>query len=722
MALATVAADNRTLAHPQGHPFFIFGVNYTGYFDRAWKMWENNLYDPDLIALDFKKAQNSGFNTLRLFAHKALLTDIRQDNFAKLDEVLSLAQDHNLLVLLTLNDAHSLDLGRVSDLDVKIVERYTGISTILGYDLENEPVFYNLAAAVYPAGQPAPLQSSRLVDHYGQRVSRTEAAEMQTNRRIPSHLSPDNAYYYINALKLFLEYDAAANAFSRAGGGTLVDFMLSAEAEPWYELISVLDGTVEAWLQARMEPLRAAGCAHLLTVGWNWLHFAALPASRRLDFQSYHNFPTLTYAGLKANIAHLAGLYRAFPKHPIIFTEFGWSNQTSQYPATSLPVHPQLTALYETATWAHLRANGFGGGFKWQLNDVEGVSNPYEASFGAFALGDQAKPIGDLVHRLSEAWPEMGQQVAFTLLPEAEAGLAFRLNFASQVTLGGYHYDDQALRWGGQGVSHCFIKMAGQELLVESDGGGTLSLNPWELLPGWDRNRASDLFRLLNGSQRSRLASFAAGQRVEVAVQPGVQYVLAMGGQTQPSPPDPRPELEPKAGEHVLLLGDAELYLKSALAYIRRFAPDFTFSAAHVAERWPYISVIAPPEIISDETLDELRRLGAILVERVAGETPAATEALLNDLARQGRRFLSAAPPLPPQEEPPLDPGGEEPSPPAEPVETYLVQPGDTLSKIAGLVYGDARLWTLIFEANRDKISDPGMIRVGMTLSIPPET
>ena len=45
---------------------------------------------------------------------------------------------------------------------------------------------------------------------------------------------------------------------------------------------------------------------------------------------------------------------------------------------------------------------------------------------------------------------------------------------------------------------------------------------------------------------------------------------------------------------------------------------------------------------------------------------------------------------------------------------------GDTLGRIAKMIYGEFRLWPLIFEANRDKISSPNLIRVGMELLIPP--
>lgn len=49
----------------------------------------------------------------------------------------------------------------------------------------------------------------------------------------------------------------------------------------------------------------------------------------------------------------------------------------------------------------------------------------------------------------------------------------------------------------------------------------------------------------------------------------------------------------------------------------------------------------------------------------------------------------------------------------------YEVKKGDTLSKIAREFYGDAKLYTKIFEANRDILSDPDKIRPGQRLRIP---
>lgn len=50
---------------------------------------------------------------------------------------------------------------------------------------------------------------------------------------------------------------------------------------------------------------------------------------------------------------------------------------------------------------------------------------------------------------------------------------------------------------------------------------------------------------------------------------------------------------------------------------------------------------------------------------------------------------------------------------------TYQVQSGDTLSRIAERVYNDATAWEVIYDANRDRLSSPRLLREGMELVIP---
>lgn len=53
---------------------------------------------------------------------------------------------------------------------------------------------------------------------------------------------------------------------------------------------------------------------------------------------------------------------------------------------------------------------------------------------------------------------------------------------------------------------------------------------------------------------------------------------------------------------------------------------------------------------------------------------------------------------------------------------TYTVVKGDSLSKIAKREYGSANRWRAIFEANRDQLDDPDLIKPGQVLKIPADT
>ena len=50
---------------------------------------------------------------------------------------------------------------------------------------------------------------------------------------------------------------------------------------------------------------------------------------------------------------------------------------------------------------------------------------------------------------------------------------------------------------------------------------------------------------------------------------------------------------------------------------------------------------------------------------------------------------------------------------------TYVVSPGDSLSKIAKRLYGKMDDWRKIYDANRDIITNPDLIYPGQTLRLP---
>ena len=57
---------------------------------------------------------------------------------------------------------------------------------------------------------------------------------------------------------------------------------------------------------------------------------------------------------------------------------------------------------------------------------------------------------------------------------------------------------------------------------------------------------------------------------------------------------------------------------------------------------------------------------------------------------------------------------------PVDQPQSYTVKSGDSLSRIAKHIYGDANKWHAIYDANRDKIKNPDLIQPGQVLTLPP--
>jgi len=59
---------------------------------------------------------------------------------------------------------------------------------------------------------------------------------------------------------------------------------------------------------------------------------------------------------------------------------------------------------------------------------------------------------------------------------------------------------------------------------------------------------------------------------------------------------------------------------------------------------------------------------------------------------------------------------------PAEDVQYYTIQSGDSLSKIAKQFYGNAMDYPKLFEANKEVIEDPDLIYPGQKIRVPAKT
>lgn len=64
-------------------------------------------------------------------------------------------------------------------------------------------------------------------------------------------------------------------------------------------------------------------------------------------------------------------------------------------------------------------------------------------------------------------------------------------------------------------------------------------------------------------------------------------------------------------------------------------------------------------------------------------------------------------------------PSGTQTGKTSETARIYVVQGGDSLSKISKKFYGNANSWKRIFEANKDVVKNPDLIQPGWKLRIP---
>ncbi|HMP39614.1 MAG TPA: cellulase family glycosylhydrolase, partial [Roseiflexaceae bacterium] len=386
-AVAAVHPNGAQLARPDGRAFFVLGYNYEGPADRAWQMWQR--FDRDLIAADLSRARGGGANTVRIFVQHPLPNEIMAGRFEKLDTVIALAAQHDLYVLLTFYDYAERDLAKVAEVSRRIAERYRGNPTILAYDLRNEPQYFTLATAIYPAGLDAPLQRADMVPLYGERIARADLPAYRAGadgRILPAGWSDDQVYAYANNLAYFRQLIGDAERWAAAAPGrTVIDYLNAPDAARWQPMLATLNVTLRSWIEAQRRAIRGADPERMLTIGWSNLIFAGLPANGELlEFISLHRFPRPNAAAVGQTLDLGAALRRLFPNRPLLFEEVGFSTADTD---------PETAAILEMAITLRAYSEGYAGFLKWMLTDLPPVGNPREDNYGALRLDARPKPV-----------------------------------------------------------------------------------------------------------------------------------------------------------------------------------------------------------------------------------------------------------------------------------------------------------------------------------------
>lgn len=377
----------------KGVRYFAAGVNYEGYTDRAWSMWNNDRFDPNLIDQSFTLAETGGYNTVRIFVQTALRDDILANNWSKFDKVVELAKKHNLRLLVTFNDYYEPNISKLVEIDSLVARHFANSEVIFGYDLRNEPQFGELASAIYPADRKPLMQTDLMIRTYGERISQIDAENWRRgagSKVIPGHLDSYQGYIFANLLRYHEEMmKDAENWTTRNGLLTIMDYFDSQEGQKWRSFIDGMSQMLQVYVELRQGAIQAADPNRPVTIGWNRPDMASLASNRLLGFVSYHRFAGSQAGGLAETLSMLDYLKNNFPGKPIVLEEFGYSN----WDLWSQQTVPLLkSASYETSIWLFLYGRGYAGGFKWMLHNFTLGASPYENNFGLTDDNTQPKP------------------------------------------------------------------------------------------------------------------------------------------------------------------------------------------------------------------------------------------------------------------------------------------------------------------------------------------
>jgi hypothetical protein len=519
-ALAQNSGDGERLLGPNGAPLFVTGINYEGPADRAWQMWATDKFDAGAIDADFARANSAGMNVVRIFVQAPLAVDIAAGKWDKLDQVVSLAEKRGLQLIVSLHDYGERDLARASATAGQVAERYRGRAGVLAFDLKNEPRFGDVSLAKYAT--PPPLQQRGLIDAFGERLKRAELGDYRASddgaKTIPSYLSDDEAWIYINNLRLYREMLADATAWVRERNfsRTTLDYLDDAAGQKWAPLVKTLNASLQAWLAPQLAAIRKGDPARPVTVDHVDAVLAKLPANDVLDFQSLHRYPGTGAASIRSTLNVAASLERVHVGKPYVLSEFGYATDT---------IDPERASLHETAIFLGLLGQHAAGGAKWMLNDMPQGFNMRERTLGAFRLDGGPKPIAAAVSALHAYVSATGSPPGdLQLADDPDVGVRYVYRAADALFLGGKKVDAGAASLDASGPAQLFLSWSEPGAIrLWASGAMTATVDLSQLLGG---AAASDV--ALNRQDGSGVPIARSGNSMKFSLQGG-NYALKVG-------------------------------------------------------------------------------------------------------------------------------------------------------------------------------------------------
>ncbi len=354
---------NGHFAYPDGRRFFMIGVNFWNSFDTfhgGGIQW-----DAGRLIRDFERMESAGINAIRLHGFNRFAL---ADKPHRLDTLLELCRRHRIYILPGLGlgkHAYLRDGKSAMQEEARRVARLLkDESVVLGYDLQNEPYWWEIARA--------PFDNTTLSERFP----------------VPKSAWTD----YFRSLNV-----CEGNWTSTFPGleGTL-PVPKERRLRQGYENVNAIMGTWIGWL---VEAIRAEDQIHPITVGYNTI-LDCLPANEQLDFVSHHVYePPESLEHVKRNLTTLDRLRRIWPDRPVTLGEFGYSSG-DLIGGKTLDVHTQ--SVGEIVHWLYALANDYDGVMKWQLCDADPA---YQWRFATWRRKDpEAKRLRE--RRFGMFWPD----------------------------------------------------------------------------------------------------------------------------------------------------------------------------------------------------------------------------------------------------------------------------------------------------------------------------
>ena len=529
-AASGTSGDGERLLGPSGAPMFATLINYEGPADRAWQMWDQDRFDIGAIDADFARAATAGARGLRIFLQAPLATDLAAGRWDKLDQVVGAAEKRRLQLVVSLHDYGERDLGKVAAMARQIAQRYRGRPGILAYDLKNEPRFGDLALTKYASA--VPLQQHGLIDALGERLPREQLAEYRASDEgkhdVPPGLTDDEAYVYVNNLRLYRDMAADASAWVRQNGGTSLDYLGSPAAQKWKPLLDALNATLEAWLRPQIDAVRGGDPGRPITVDHVDAILAKLPANDALDYQTLHRYPGTGAGAVKSALSLIGTLQRAHPGKPYVLGEFGYATEK---------LDPERAALHEVAIELGLLAQRAAGGAKWMLNDMPEGFNMRERTLGAFHLDGSPKPVVAALSALRSYLDASGGGTGdLKLEDDRDTGLRYIYRASDAVLLGGKQVDGGSASITAGGPAQVFFWWPEPgRVEVWTSAPVQVSLDLAQVLGGSPPAEVR-LARIDSGKEQPVSLADRDGSKVHLTLDKPGSYVLHLGGDVNRTP------------------------------------------------------------------------------------------------------------------------------------------------------------------------------------------